>query len=353
MKKVAKYLGGDVLKFVNSSTPEEIAKIIELGFFTRKASNKINTISTYKGQQGEQYVYDILDPIFKLKDTSKIPKSGDFQVETEQGWIMVEVKNYSSTVGKAELIKFYRDLDRNNNVVGGLFISLYSPIVGCEKIQLNNELIFGRNVPIIYMSGDNPDIIQMVVDMLITHLKFKSNTNENKFIKCKVEQLSNDLVALSQVRDMINSTRGLMNKSLSDMYNLVSSAEINMMRTLSEIKSEVTWKRIIPYSNFKELWSFVKRTFDVYEDERLCNVKLLKKLLMMIYDTGGYYTANGIMIKDWKVFIYLKKVNVKYPNPKFKVKKKITDKNKKYFTFKLESETFDILEIAYQEYSSK
>lgn len=348
MKKIKKYLGGDVLKFVNTSTPEEIASLIELGYFTRKASNKVNTISTYKGQQGEQYVFDILKDSFKLKDTSKIPKSGDFQIQTEQGWIMVEVKNYSSTVGKNELDKFYRDLDRNNNVCGGLFISLYSSIVGKGKIQLNNELIGGRNIPVVYVSGDQEDIIQLVCDMLITRLKINSDTNEKKFIRCKIEQLSEDLTLLSQVRDSINCTRNMMNKSLSDMYNMISSAEINLLRTISDIKSEVNWKRMIPYSNFKELWSFVKGNFDIFEDERLKDVKLLKKMLILLHDDGWYYNQNGIMINNWKIFIYVNKINVKFPNPKFKMKKPISKKNKKYSTLKLSPETFEELKQIYE-----
>ena len=125
MKKIKEHLNSEVRQWIESASNSEIARCLELGYSANKMLNRTEIGSAQKGQIGEKHVFNSLQSHFKIKDTSSVAKSGDFHIETMIGNIMVEVKNYSKSVGRSEIEKFHRDLSRNNDIQAGLFVSLY------------------------------------------------------------------------------------------------------------------------------------------------------------------------------------------------------------------------------------
>jgi hypothetical protein len=136
---------------------------------------------------------------------------------------MVEVKDYTKNVNRDEIKKFFRDLNAHSEVKAGIFISLHSGIVGIkEKIVYKMESIYGRKIPIIYVSGDNPLIINMSIDILISKLEARiSIMRDQTELVQRIEALSDQLESLSIARLQIDEFRDTCSKSLDKLYPLI------------------------------------------------------------------------------------------------------------------------------------
>jgi len=111
-----------------------------------------NNNSTIKGRDGELLVYSKLQSFFprsEIEDTHNIPRRGDFIVRDDGLTIMIEIKNYSRNVQKAEIDKFYRDLGdvSNKDIQCAIFVSLKSGI--CNREDFAFEIY--NNIPILFI----------------------------------------------------------------------------------------------------------------------------------------------------------------------------------------------------------
>ncbi len=114
--------------------------------------NGRNNNSTLKGREGELIVFSKLQTLFpksEIEDTHNIPRRGDFIIRDDELTMMVETKNYSRNVPKAEIDKFYRDLDDvlNKDVQCAVFVSLTTGI--CNKDDFSFEIY--NNIPILFI----------------------------------------------------------------------------------------------------------------------------------------------------------------------------------------------------------
>jgi len=110
--------------------------------------------SSLRGRDGEDVVMEqltILFPKADVEDTHATPHRGDFIVRHDDMTVMIETKNYSRNVQKAEIDKFYSDIDNpsNRDVQCGLFVSLHTGI--CNKDDFQFEI--RNNVPILFIHG--------------------------------------------------------------------------------------------------------------------------------------------------------------------------------------------------------
>ena len=106
--------------------------------------------STIKGQVGEDFTHHELNkrfPTAEIEDTHTMPGRGDFIMKDKEFTMLIETKNYKNNVTKPEIEKFYRDMENNNDIQCGLFLSLKSGI--CNREDLHLEVIDGK--PIIFV----------------------------------------------------------------------------------------------------------------------------------------------------------------------------------------------------------
>ena len=304
MDEILKHVREDIRDKIANYTPEDLAKLVEIGFLV-SSKKEITQTSSSKGQEGEKIIEKIISKNFKIKNTSKTAKSGDFHIHTSIGLILVEVKNYSRTVGKAELDKFYRDIARDNKIKAGIFISLNADIIGIDKLQYEDELIDGKHIPIMYIpqfKKDSYRLLTMIVEMIIAHVSSKQRSKDGdvEYIIGKIEQLSRDMTILSQSRNLLNEMRTNMNKSLDELYNNISTAELHLTRTMDEIQDNMDWKRVVPYHTLKDIWMFIKSKLNV--DDRYTNGKMLKNIIVKYHKQPIYYTSEYFMIKSIRLY---------------------------------------------------
>ncbi len=93
---------------------------------------KTTNNSKKKGDVGEAILEDLLKKAFDctIEVVAKQGHEADLMMVRPKGSYLWEVKNYSYTVPKVELTKFYKDLEAKPDLKGGVFVSLYSPITG-------------------------------------------------------------------------------------------------------------------------------------------------------------------------------------------------------------------------------
>ncbi len=116
--------------------------------------------SSKKGNRGEEHVLaqlNILFPQAEIEDTHTTPGRGDFVVRDSELVMMVETKNYTRNVPKAEVDKFFRDLDNpgNEDFQCAVLVSLRSGV--CCRDDFSFEMHGNRPVLFIHHLEQNFD----------------------------------------------------------------------------------------------------------------------------------------------------------------------------------------------------
>jgi len=146
--------------------------------------------STFKGSQSEEMLSTVLEeqyPNAEIINSSNIAKSGDFILKrTNLSTILIENKNYSSTVPYDEITKFHRDIEYNN-YCNGLFISQSSIISGKQNFQID----FHNNAILIYIHKCDYDPIKInIAIQIIDSLNAKINLFKNNNISLTQEMIN-------------------------------------------------------------------------------------------------------------------------------------------------------------------
>ena len=142
--------------------------------------------SSLKGKDGEGYVLGRLNMLFptaEIEDTHTIPHRGDFVVRSPGMTMMIETKNYSRNVQKAEIDKFYNDIinPANSDVQCALFVSLNTGI--CNRDDFQFEIIDNKPVLFIHNLMSNFDSIPLASRFFKMVLDAKDVDFKNKETK--------------------------------------------------------------------------------------------------------------------------------------------------------------------------
>ena len=175
--------------------------------------SNITNVSSKKGQEGENWVFNELVRQFKssqVEDCHTKGHKGDFTVAQGEMKGMFESKNYTRNVPKREIKKFRSDIENNADLRYGIMLSLKSGIVNHNDLSL--EFCAGKPLVYLHMVKDEPfkikiayDICQLILKNIDcfditkeeTQLKLKEKvkviTSRHKSLVCKVTDFSNDM----------------------------------------------------------------------------------------------------------------------------------------------------------------
>ena len=295
---------------------EDIANILtNVGSaYTPKKEPEPVLSSANIGLLGENQVQQILQERYKIINTAKSGKCGDFIIELRGIRILIEVKKYSKTVPSLEVEKFYRDIDSNSSINGAILISLSSKIVGMDKCMVyTHQYMNGENKPIIFLSLK--DIVEQsiskecmfsAVDILTTEFESKNkyiDISEN--IANAVDNIETNLNFLSRCRLMIHETQAMFNNQLGKLMQQVLSAEINIKSSIKVLKSKVETIGLEDLNNYS--------TKDILSK---LNIELDEIKYNMLYallegqDVSISKTKNIIQTKDKKMSIKVTKSKI-------------------------------------------
>ena len=340
MESIIQHVSNANKKWVSELNPKDIAQILDTlclipnmtvhrvipeSFDTLDQEDIIQNIPAIKGQEGEIQFESIINQFmpsdFKLTNTSKTGKCGDFIIKWQSNntnkiySIIIDVKNYKNTVPGIEVDKFYRDLKVNSNIHGGLLLSLHSKIIGINTIIKFKEYVSdNKNIPVIFAKSKTPEVICEIIKLLfhIIEIKDMNNNkvaNKNNLIT-HINSLNDNIQFITDCRNTLLQSKMDIEKSLNGiMFNLMT-CEYNLVDKIKSINSTLSTpievvlgsisepesKQSEPESKQIDYVRNIVQTFGSSLDITC------ETLLYAIYNNGVWVTNNiNVPKKQWKL----------------------------------------------------
>lgn len=310
-----KYIPDDLHEWALTLSENDIAFILtKVGYASTSllSVEKKEKASAKIGLSGEKEVQDILQERYRLLNTAKSGKCGDFVITVNGIRILIEVKKYSKTVPGIEIDKFYRDIDSNTSIGGALMISLTSCIVGISKsIEHTHQYVNGNKVPVVFLSlKDIPDQVAKecvcsAVDMLLCEVdsKYKCIDIDDDIVNA-VNNIDQNLDYLSQCRLIIHETQSMFNKQLGKLLQQVLSAEINIKKSIDILKAKVDIVHVNDKDNDEAIKDIIA-SFDLSTSDHNMIYSVMEYMGNMVTTT-----KNSIINKDKTITIKFTKSTI-------------------------------------------
>ena len=189
--------------------------------------------STIKGQDGEDFTFHQLNRLFpkaEIIDCHKQTGKCDFIMNEGEFSMMLEIKNYKTNVNKAEIDKFYRDVDSeiNNDIKCAVLISLKSGI--CNKRDFDFEIRNGKPIVFLHNISDNMTNIILAVKFLNMVLNQKDIDFTNKEIVDCFKNLA------SSIKRGFTKQKKQIEKFSAEQINLIAEQETNIGKLFGMLK---------------------------------------------------------------------------------------------------------------------
>jgi hypothetical protein len=363
-----------------------------------------------KGLQGESEFEDMCENLlssqFKIINTAKQSKSGDFFIEwtsPETGCLyryLIDVKNYRSTVPSKEVEKFYRDIELHPTIHGAIMISLHSQIVGRKSVfQYEERLVGSTSIPIAYVCSNEPTVIIEIIRFMCSlsdirrtcGIKFTSSEK----VMTSIKELEESIDMFSRSRSNLQDIKLMIEKQFNKIFiDLLSVEHIfktkiqNITSSLLEDAEECTTAINLPPALVVTKYNRVanisqeslgdikpKKKNIVIEEKKEVHVPESPDIIVSLNrDCGNYTSSETIdnMLRhiwsggdwdtgkissaenEWKVsrncgqtsiiFKFMKKhITYTVPNVKILTEKKIGKITRKGFTAKLNADSYGVL----------
>jgi hypothetical protein len=320
MDEIIKWVNPEHKEWVSSLTMENIGVILNTLSMIPHMKIKYESVSEIPsniGKAGEMAFENIVSQFmpsdYKLEDTAKQGYKGDFiltwqSYKTNQIYkILIDIKNYKTTVPQKEIDKFYRDVKMNSDIDGGLLLSLNGKIVGISKIIEFKDLNTDRgNVPLIFTKSSQPEIICEVIKLLFHSIEIKDLNSNEILHRCDlvttINELSDQVQLITNCRTNLQNSKHDIEKSINDiMFNLMQ-CEYNLATKIKQINKSLSNEINVivpePNQNIDEKINMVD-----YVIEKFKNSIELKydSLLNNIYNLGWDCTSVDFDKKHWQL----------------------------------------------------
>ena len=338
MESIIQHVSNANKKWVSELNPKDIAQILDtLCLIPNMTVHRViqesfdpldqediiqgimqESIPAIKGQEGEIQFESIINQFmpsdFKLTNTSKTGKCGDFIIKWQSNntnkiySIIIDVKNYKNTVPGIEVDKFYRDLKVNTNIHGGLLLSLHSKIIGINTIIKFKEYVSdNKNIPIIFAKSKTPEVICEIIKLLFHIIEIKDmNNNEvankNNLI-IHINSLNDNIQFITDCRNTLLQSKMDIEKSLNGiMFNLMT-CEYNLVDKIKSINSTLSTPIEVVSGSISEPESkqidYVRNIVQTFGSSLDITCE---SLLYAIYNNGAWVTNNiNVPKKQWKL----------------------------------------------------
>jgi hypothetical protein len=268
--------------------------------------NKLTGISNNSkkiGIFGENYIHDLIAKNFigmSYQQTGEIDHSGDGLITLNNGSeILVEIKNYSTTINDDEINKFTHDMKVTKRKFG-LFISLGTKINKMKIIDLKTFIYENDIYYQFYISNLNEDLHRLEVGILLLQVLSEYNNQQIKefildeSIKDKLNLLIEQINDNEVLRGCFLDTEKEIRNSLNIFYQKLRDNHMNMENKIKNIFTCLKDNNIINLpDDIKENELLIK-----YKNTKICNI--LKKTIDYLNTKSIDYTCldKEIILKD-------------------------------------------------------
>ena len=252
----------------------------------------LSSNSCKKGNFGENVLEEIFSQRYgdiQFERKSNVPHSGDAWLYLPNNHvIMLESKNYTSTINKDEINKLQSDMI-NHHIKWGLLTSFNSSIQGMKELDFhtfshNNETYF-----VIMIGNLSTDIHKLDLGLQIIR-KLINNIGNLPEFPWVVKDITNSLTELNQIiqknyylRDAYYNMEREIQKSLSGYHiilrdyqydieckidEIIKKIQSTMKTTIEITKSEINYQNIIKQYQDKKIIPIVVRLVDVAQNKK-------------------------------------------------------------------------------------
>jgi hypothetical protein len=187
-------------------------------------------VPAVKGAIGEEFVFKALTCYYRVKNVAHDSKSGDLTLFVEDLKILVEVKNYTSRIGRPNVDKFERDVT-TTVPDGGLFISLHTPIANVtDSFRIVHHQAAEGTVPCIYLVSSIENQMVAAVEML------RGLIRSNEMIKASAVRAIDD--AVSPLLDTVDTLAKLRDSMLT-FANTTAVTTLKHTANISVVESTI------------------------------------------------------------------------------------------------------------------
>jgi hypothetical protein len=257
MDQILKHVAPQNKEWVESLSPEQMGALLNTLSLVPHMTTTIIKEDKYsdkpavRGLQGEDMFESMLSEFmpsdYICENVAKAGKMGDFILThkshktNKQYKILVDIKNYRSTVPSKELDKFYRDLNINQ-VQGGFMLSLHSKIVGKSKTIVFETFDADRGaIPTLLAQTNTPLVIVELIKLMFHIIEIKDITynsiSRKSELVTNINKLNDHIGLITNCRDILTTTRGVMEKSLDQIMMKLMTCEYTFIAKITQINN--------------------------------------------------------------------------------------------------------------------
>jgi hypothetical protein len=227
-----------------------------------KTSNK-SSISL--GDSGEQIFENLADTFkdfldFKIEYKGKQSHKGDFHLFFKDFNILVDSKNYSTSVGKKEILKIESDLNTNCNMDFAWLVSLNSNICEYNKFPITPKWITtddGKSKCILMINNllDNKEprnLLRQAWQICEDFYKFTRKTVKEDSQLEKIRE--KNLIYKKQINNMQERAYDL-RRSVNTSLNILKNMDNDLLEMLSNVSDEIINEKFHMLERVKEWWN--------------------------------------------------------------------------------------------------
>lgn len=293
-----------------------------------KSLNKLIGISNNsykKGNIGENILEELFsqrygDIIFERKNLT--PHSGDaWLFLPDNTTIILESKNYTTTVNKDEITKLENDM-KNNNIKWAILVSFNSLIQNMKELDYYTFNHNNETFSIITISNLSQDIHKLDLGLQIIR-KLINIFNKEKQFPWVVSNINNHLTQLNNImhknyllRDHYYLMEKNINMSLSNYYIILRDYQYEIQTKINDITKQIQGTMNDSIINFNDNYKII---IEKYKDHKM--ISLLEKILDIIKNKNYIIKINDNDIDIFKnelnseiilfkIKIQLKKINI-------------------------------------------
>jgi hypothetical protein len=208
----------------------------------------LSTSSSKKGLLAENILENIINERYGdiiYKKTNHIPHSGDAWLYLpDDKIIMLESKNYTSTVPKDEIIKMEFDMI-THHIKWGLFVSLNSNVQGMKELDFYTFTHNNENYNIFMVSCLSNEVNKLDIGLQIIRKLMNLYGNLNKFpwivnnIKLELTNLTSILEKNYLLRDHFYTMEKEIQKSLYNHHVKLRDYQYDMENKINDIIKKI------------------------------------------------------------------------------------------------------------------
>ncbi len=230
----------ELTKLTNEQVGDDL-KIVRQHFndflqISGSSNRKGKLVESLECQNLEKYF-----PNYIIDNISNTGHEADIHITTDFGKVLIELKTYTSSVGKDQVQKFYNDINRVGYPMA-LFVSNTSGIYGRKKIDW--EFYGPHNTIVVFISNGGIDGNGLILGLFFLEaIKRLQSNDTNKYnlemhiqtLIDNLEQAKGEIENVSRVRGDLKILKDNICCKIDELTDSVFNIELSLKKTLNTI----------------------------------------------------------------------------------------------------------------------